>query len=157
MISNEKKDMCQAVTAIVQARVSRIRLIEVVRNRCGVYLEGGARMTCWLREELGDAKILTCTPRGVVMAFIKMEETGWSTLEERNSEFHFGHVKFEVLIRYPSVEWAFSSREKSELMIYVWELSPSGIILNTMDCLILMREELERGIGSKTEPRATQC
>lgn len=72
-------------------------------------------------KELGDVKILTCTTRGVVMAFTKMEETGQSRLEERNPEFHSGHVKFEVLIRSPSVEWAFSSREKSELIIYIWD------------------------------------
>lgn len=51
-------------------------------------------------------------------------------MKGRNPGFHFGRVKFEVLGRYPSIEWAFSSREKSELRIYIWESCPLGGHIN---------------------------
>lgn len=76
----------QVAIAIVQARVFRLMVIEVVRNRWGIYFEGGASMTCWwiicmvgkgVGEELGDLKILTCAIGEVVRA-LTMDGVDWA-------------------------------------------------------------------------------
>lgn len=58
------------------------------------------------------------------MALTKMENiVGEGRFEGESQELCIGHVKFEMLIRYPSIGSVFSPREKLELRIYTWGLS----------------------------------